>query len=119
VKSWHFDPIQNHISWSHGGFLLLKCENFPSLMEETRLQPHQGFLKYKCELYDYNYDVSSSLTRAQCKIDLAYRTSKHRLVIKIGWWLTIPITRAHSLSLFCSYNVPYLRGNFGTSWSNN
>ena len=38
VKSWQLDPIQNHISWSHGGFFLLKCEHFPSLREETRLQ---------------------------------------------------------------------------------
>ena len=60
----------------------------------------KDFLKYECELY-----LKQPLTPPQCKIIVAYRTLNHRLAIKIGQWMTYPISRDTRLCHFCSYNA--------------
>ena len=62
------------------------------------------FLKYVCELY-----LRQWLTPSQRKIIAVYRTSNHRLAIKIGQWSTTIISRDNSLCHLCCYNVVEMR----------
>ena len=82
--------------------ILLKNGTLPSVQEETRFPPPQGFFsKHKCQLY-----LKQSLTPPQCKTIATYRTLNHRVAIEIGRWMTIPISRDTRLCLFfCSYNI--------------
>ena len=60
----------------------------------------KGFLNYECEEY-----LKQPFTPPHYRIVVAYYTSNHRLVIEIGRWLTILISKDNKLCHFFSQNV--------------
>jgi hypothetical protein len=60
----------------------------------------KDFLIYKCELY-----LKQPLTPPQRKIIVAYRIVNHRVIIEIGQWSTILVSRDNRQCIFCSCNA--------------
>ena len=60
-------------------FVLGRFFTIPSLREETRLPPPQGFSRIQCELY-----LKQPLTTSLRKIIVVYCTSNHILAIEIA-----------------------------------
>ena len=89
---WQHNTIKTHIRWSQGGLLAKEWELSPSLGHLSGKKLHhlhlKNSLKYKGELY-----LKQPLTSPQRKINVAYRTSNHRLDIET--------------TLFCLISVGY------------
>ena len=79
---------------------LVKEWNSLHLSEKLDYLHLKDFFKYKCELY-----LKQLLTPPPHKIIAAYCTPNHKLVINIGRWTTIPISRETTLCHFWSCNA--------------
>ena len=91
------DHQKSHLSISRKLFLL-RVELFPSLREETRLPPPEGFSQIQMW-------IVLKATPLQIKIIVVYCTSNHRINTKIGRWSTIAISRDNRLCHFCSFDA--------------
>ena len=86
---------------------LLKSGTFHLSWKKLNYIHFRDFLIYECQLHS-----KQLLTPPQRKIIVTYRSLNHRLVIEIGWWLTIPISRDDRVCHFWSYNVVEVEAHF-------